>query len=468
MRRFILPAILITFVGCSSTHKLNVVRLADWSGAGDDGEFNRLVKTIYDEFEAANPGIDLQVEGTPDMQAYVTKTLLGHVAGTAPDVMRLDASSAAVFINNGVLLDLSEYINNDPSFSLDDYFPNVVDITRREKAVYGLPMGFTPMVLYYNKRLFDESGVPYPSNHWTYADFLDAAKKLTHDDQYGFDFSNWMAMWILFLWNNGGDVLSPDGTRASGYFDSPQSVEAVQFVSDLVRVHKVAPTLSQSAALGVDLFANGRTAMKITGHWSIIGFQASKEMSIEDLGVAPIPTNLPKSVTVMYESGLAIMKNCKNPDLAWALIKHLLSYDVQSRYNASGIELCARRDVAGEAALLPLSPLGFAGSELGQPSSDPRKRGQGVRGTIANGSFDVAQDDVLNFQIERVVPPRLEQAFVGIVPSCRPPWGARVERYNLIEPIGEKMMDRVLNQSIPVKQALQDAAREIDRELTKE
>jgi multiple sugar transport system substrate-binding protein len=424
----------VLLAGCAGVDK-NVVRMADWSGAGDDSDFNRLIQSVYDEFEARNPGVDLRIEGTPEMQAYVTKMLLGHVAGTAPDVMRLDASSAAVFIENGVLLDLGEYIRNDPSFSLDDYFPNVVAITQRDEAVYGIPMGFTPMVLYYNKDLFDAAGVAYPDGTWTYDEFLQAAKKLTKGDVYGFEFSNWMAMWILFLWNNGGDVLVSDGSRASGAFDSPQCVEAVQFLHDLVNVHKAAPTKSQTAALGVNLFANGRAAMKIVGHWELIDYtKDTAKVKVDRIGIAPPPTNLPKPVTVMYESGLAVMKNCKNPDLAWELVKYLCSYEVQRRYNATGIEVCAVKRVANEAAEAPHP----------QPLSPGGERG-----------------------VERVVPPGLEAAFLEIVPLARGPWGAKVERYNLVEPIGEKMMDRVLNQGVPPKQALRDAAREIDRELTK-
>ena len=405
-----------------------VVRFADWSGAGDDSEFNRIIQRVYDEFEQQHPGVDLRIEGTPDMQAYVTKTLLSHVAGTAPDVMRLDASSAAVFIDNDVLLDLRPYIEKEKSFSLDDFFPNVVDITRKDGAVYGIPMGFTPMVLYYNKDLFDKAGVAYPDGTWTYSEFLAAAKRLTHGDVYGFEFSNWMAMWVLFLWNNGGDVLSPDGARASGYFDSEQCVQAVQYLADMVNKEHVAPTKSQTAALGVNLFANGKAAMKIVGHWELIDYvKDTAKVKVPQIGIAPPPTNLSRPVTVMYETGLAVMKGCKNPDLAWELVKYLCSYGVQTRYNSTGIEVCANRRVAEEAA-------------------------------------DPSQTSAL----KRLVPAALEKAFVDIVPLARGPWGARVERYNLVEPIGEKMMDRVLNQGVSPTVALRDAAREIDRELAKE
>jgi multiple sugar transport system substrate-binding protein len=445
VRALSLLVVALLLLGCGEAER-NSLRMADWSGAGDDSEFNRLVQDVYRDFEEEQ-GVDLRIEGTPDTPAYVTKMLLSHVAGTSPDVMRLDASSAAVFIENGVLLDLRQYIERDAAFSLDDYFPNVVDITRRGDAMYGIPVGFTPMVLYYNKELFDAAGVAYPDGTWTYAEFLDAAKKLTRGDVYGFEFTNWMAMWILFLWNNGGDVLTADGSRAEGAFDSAECVEAVQFLHDLVNVHGVAPTKSQSAAIGVNLFANGRAAMKIVGHWELIDYtKDTAKVKVDRIGIAPPPSNLPQPVTVMYESGLAIMKNCKNPDLAWELIKYMSSYDVQRRYNSTGIEVCANKRVAEEAALTAESVQRF----FEQPSGDKPRRVDEVAPSI-----------------NRVVPAFLEKAFLGIVPLARGPWGARVERYNLVEPIGEKMMDRVLNQGVSPAVALRDAAREIDREFAK-
>jgi multiple sugar transport system substrate-binding protein len=152
----------------------------------------------------------------------------------------------------------------------------------------------------------------------------------------------------------------------------------------------------------------------------------------------------------MYESGLAIMKNCKNPDLAWEFIKYMCSYGVQSRYNSTGIEVCANKKVAREAAT-PWTSVSFSGP-IGHPG-----------GVIERPPKILHQGK----EIKRVVPPELEKAFLDIVPIARGPWGARVERYNLVEPIGEKMMDRVLNQGVPPREALRDAAREIDREFAK-
>jgi multiple sugar transport system substrate-binding protein len=400
-----------------------VVRITNWGGAGDDGEYERMVLKAYEDFEAANPGVDVRVEGIPGAGEYVQKMLLHFVAGTQPDVMVVDASSAAVFVNNGLLADLSPYIAKDPDVALEDYYPNVVDIARREDKVYAIPGDFTPMVLYYNKDLFDEAGLPYPDGSWDFEEFIQTAKRLTNRSKgrHGFVFSNWMPGWIMWLWNNGGDVLSPDGSRARGFLDSDQNVETVSWIRDMILVHKVAPTLSETASTGVDLFANGQAAMAISGHWAMIGYKnapkgpdGKPKINWQRLGVAPLPHNTPQSHTVMYEAGFAMPRNSPNPELGWKLIKMWTSREFQAKYNASGIAICARKDVSMARA------------------SDP-----------------------------------LESQFLPIVQTARPPWGARVEGYEAVERIGKVMMDSVLTGGVDVRTALRRAAEAIDREFQK-
>lgn len=77
------------------------VRSANWGSPGDDSDAMRLVRGLYEDFELAT-GVDLRVENIPGSQEYLRKVLLSYVAKSEPDVITLDASSAAIFIENGV------------------------------------------------------------------------------------------------------------------------------------------------------------------------------------------------------------------------------------------------------------------------------------------------------------------------------------------------------------------------------
>lgn len=405
---------LLLLAGCQNAAQSKTsIRFANWGGAGDDSEFSRLVKDIYAEFESENPDLKLRVEGIPGSQEYVNKLLLSFVADSEPDVITLDASSAAVFIDSGVLADLTPLIQADKSFKLSDYWENAVGISQRGGKTYAIPLDFTPIVMYYNRRMFREAGIPEPQAGWTYDEFLVAAKKLTKPGQYGFMFASRMPEWITWLWNNGGDVLNPKTHKAVGTLDSPQNVETLTYLREMINDHKVAPNVAEVTSGGVDYFNEGKAAMKVSGHWSLIGLaDKSSKVPLEDVGIVALPTNLAQPVTVMYAAGYAIGKNSKHKEAAWKFIKFMTSHAVQVRYNASGVAICGRRDVA----------------------------------------------EAKNDQ-------RLERVFNEIVPTARPPWGASVEGYAIVEDIGQRMMNAVLNQGKPIGQALKEAAIEIDREL---
>jgi multiple sugar transport system substrate-binding protein len=397
-----------------------VLRVSNWGGAQVDSEFMKLEHIFQQEFEAAHPGVRVQIEQIPGYGQYAPKLLMMHVAGSMPDVIALDASSAAVFINNGVVRDLVPFIEQDETFDLDNYFETVTATARRGDAIYTIPLDFTPMVMYYNKKLFDEAGVPYPRPGWSWDDFLETAERLTifpegarRPTQYGMFFENVMPFWVLWLWTNGGDVLSPDGQRASGYFDGPRSVEAVQFLVDLMTRYHVAPHPRESAAAGVDLFRGGQAAMDLKGHWMMIDYRADGM----DFGVVGLPTNGVPRVTVVYASGLSITTKAEHPKLAWEYIKHMTSTSVQVRRVASGLAISGNKEAAAH----------FAGTPV-------------------------------------------EDAFLEEVQYARPPWGSIVERYPFIEELGREMMEDILysNGELPVEQALRQTTKLIDAALAEQ
>lgn len=391
-----------------------VLRVANWGGPGADPTFMKIDRDVREAFERRH-GVRVQVEGIPGRGQYVPKLLMTYVAGNPPDVMTLDASSAAVFIDNGLLADLTPLIAKDPAFDLGAYFPNVVDVARRGDRLFAIPGDFTPMVIIYNKRLFDQAGVPYPRPGWTREEFLEAARALTVKEpgaasprQYGFKFENWMPAWLPWIWAGGGDVLSPDGTRAGGYLDSPATLDTIRFLVDMIHRDRLAPNLSESVATGIDLFRGGRAAMTLTGHWSLIEYRVDKM----DVGITSIPRVGDHRVTVMYEAGMAISEASPHKDLAWEYVKYMTGVAAQKEKLAMGLAISANREVARL----------FAGTEV-------------------------------------------EDAFLEEVARARPPWGSRVERYELVEDLGREMMEDILTGGEAIEDTVRRTAALIDAEL---
>jgi multiple sugar transport system substrate-binding protein len=408
--------------------------VANWGGASDDSEFARLVQRLYRGFESENPGVRLQVEKIPGSQEYATKLVFAHVSGSMPEAPTLDASSAAPFIEHGILADLSGRMASGPRE--EEFWPNVVDMFRRGTAVYAVPIDFTPVVLYYNRAHFREAGIRPPDTAWDLADFVAAARELTRDGRSGLDMPNWMPGWIPWVWNHGADVLDPSGSKATGHLDSPATLEALTYMADLVLRHKVAPSLSEMAAAGVDYFASGRASMMLSGHWELVGLQSASGVAMEDVGVMPVPGRVRgQSVTVMYGAGLSLAAASKEPEAAWEFVRYWTSRRVQSAYNSSGIAVCGRLDVASEA--------------VQAVPRYPRPEGGTRAATVA----------------EQEAHRQREEAFLRIVPTARAPWGTRVAKYAAIEQIGQRMMDAVLRNGVDPERAARAAAAEADRVL---
>ncbi len=406
-------------IGCATPHHEIVLTIATWGDPVSTDSYTKSLNQLYKNFELDHPGVVIKREVVPDQ--YVSKMVLDHDAGAQADILILDAASAALFINNHLVKNLQPQVQADPNFHLQDFYPSTLAIADRGKAIYAIPQDFTPMVIYYDKSKFIKYNVPFPKDNWDFADFLKTAKALNHPPNcWGFVFGNWMPGWVMWLWNNGGDVLNLSTKRSLGTLNSPQNCQTFQFLNDLVNTDKVSPSPSAQNSLGIDLFANGDAAMTVSGHWSLVGYKQSPidpktgkpGLNWKNLGVAPMPHNTPTPQTVIYESGYAESSQCRHPKLAWEFIKYMTSYKVQMVYNQSGIAIDARKDVA-----------------------------------------------------EARATSNLEKEFLATVSGGRSPYGSKINNYTLVEPIGQSALEAVLTNHVPPKQALTEAAKQIDNEL---
>src|SRR5439155_215825 len=123
----------------------------------------------------------------------------------------------------------------------------VLSFFTRGDALYALPKGYTPLLVVYNKDLFDRARIPYPTDDWTWDDFLRIAQRLTRDtdgdgviDQWGSYFDRRPFVWIPWIWAGGGDVLCPDGRRASGCLDGPHTIAAIRWYTGWITRYGIA------------------------------------------------------------------------------------------------------------------------------------------------------------------------------------------------------------------------------------
>lgn len=184
---------------------------------------------------------------------------------------------------------------------------------RYQGGVYGLPWIAQPVILYYNKKLFQEAGVPFPDDSWTWDTFKDAAAKLTRDtdgdgkpDVYGFTLNGWPPV-AMFIWQAGGDLVGPDGTTAP--IDSPEAIQAVKFYQELIYNPKYAPPQEVINEQGfADMFKAGKVAMFMGG--------ASDDLDRVpglDVGVARVPAGPKGRTTFAWTAATSVWAKTPHP-----------------------------------------------------------------------------------------------------------------------------------------------------------
>jgi multiple sugar transport system substrate-binding protein len=295
-------------------------------GTGDSGEGLNPHQEIIARFEEENPDILIQLEAVAGRD-YYTRLFTQIAAGDAPDIMQIGEGAVYRFVSRGAFLNLEDFVKGDYPLDTSIYLPGVLDPGQLDGEQWVMPKDFTPLGVYYNKKIFDEYGVAYPEDGWTWDEFLETAKALTKDtdddgntDIWGVQLTaNWTTGFEYWIYAAGGSLISEDGQTVIGYMDSPQAIEAVQFYADMYNVHKVSPPPADFSlwAGGNADFENGQAAMRLFGRWPQAGLLTNPEV---DLGVVGVPVGAERA-NVFFWGGFGIFSGTKHPEAAWRFLR---------------------------------------------------------------------------------------------------------------------------------------------------
>lgn len=296
---------------------------------GDSGELTFMIwdrgqepgmSAIAAEFEKQNPGAKVKVQ-VVGWDEYWTKLEAGATGGALPDLFWMHSAYFYDYASNDMLLEVDSKIDNG-----FEHFPkDLVELYQYKGKQYAVPKDFDTIGLFYNKELFDKAGVPYPKEGWTWADYLETAKKLTKDGVYGTaaPLNVQEGFWNT-MYQNGGYVIK-DGK--SGYND-PASVEAIQWWLDLSLKEKVSPMQKDFDEMDpYTAFISGKVAMVQLGAWMVAPIEENAEFA-KKVAVAPLPKGK-QNATIYNGLGYAASAKTKNPEL----VKKFLAFVATEQAN---------------------------------------------------------------------------------------------------------------------------------------
>jgi multiple sugar transport system substrate-binding protein len=233
----------------------------------------RVLTNLVDEFNASHPDVQVDVSsGGVTVDEMLPKVISAIAAGTYPDVVYLYGSWAANIAKSGKTVDLSDRVN-EPGFNWDDFWESSKQIVSPGGKVIGFPALIDNLSVIYNKDIFDQAGVSYPSPDWTWDDFRQMAKELTDpaENIYGVNYpvsGSLDTVWRFFpgLWQRGGQIISDDGSQAM--FNSQAGIDNLTLWQQMATVdHSV--FFDPNDAKAEPLFTSGHLAMFVSGPWEV-------------------------------------------------------------------------------------------------------------------------------------------------------------------------------------------------------
>ncbi len=321
----------------------DVVKLVfgGWGATAEDNGVQAAIK----EFVKENPNIAVEWQLTPAAADYMQQLLTNFAAGTAPDASFITADSFETLRAAGQLMDITDRVKADPQLSQPNYFFEPQETDRCADANghwHGIGSTWVAHHTYINLDLFEKAGIKPPGfkdeEIWDWDTYVANAKQLTldgngkHPDDAGFDPDNiqqfgtdWGLWWMPIaaaIYSNGGEYVNKDGLLA---IDSPEAMEAMQRLVDLIYKHHVGPRTSTMADLGMtntQMIDNNRLAMGIEGSWALSYINPS--MMKVPLGTGAIP-KMKKPAALMQAHFHAIISSTQHPEEAWQWLKFLAS-----------------------------------------------------------------------------------------------------------------------------------------------
>ncbi len=322
---------------------------------GDPAE-KAAYESLVAAFDAKFPEINVNLIHIPGQNDYRRRMATDFASGSPADITLINYRRYASFAVKGVLEPLGPYLANSQVIKEADFYPEAMQPFYWQTELMCIPQNLSSLVVYYNKKLFDDAGVAYPSDDWTWDDFLATAKALTKDtdgdgatDQFGLGTEASIFRLAPFVWQNGGDIVDnpTDPTRLT--LDTPEASEAVKWFINLQVEHKVVPDAVQEAAEDSESrFQNGRLAMFLN---SRRGVPTYREIEAFDWDVAPLPQGKEKA-GILHADAYCMSKSAENKEAVWTFIEFANSVEGQTIVAASGRTVPSLKSVAESVAFL--------------------------------------------------------------------------------------------------------------------
>jgi len=317
--------------------------LSMWARSSTEAYSTAMVKAFN---ESHTDKINLNL--IPNEQ-FVAKVGTAIAGGAPPDLMSIDLIYVPTFARGEELTDITAQAKALPFY--DVLSKSHLRLSTFEGRLYAVPYSAEASFLMYNKALFRRAGLDPEAPPRSWAEVRSAAEKITAlaDGTYGYYFpgntaGNNVFTFLPLIWAAGGDILSPDGSKAT--VTSPAVAGALAHMHAMWAEKTIPPSARNDGAENIIATpANGKVGMWAGGAFTVTGLRRlSPNMEV---GATFIPGETPGQWS-SFAGGdaIAIPRGSKQPRIAWEFIQWTFSAEVQIGILARNNALPVRTDLA--------------------------------------------------------------------------------------------------------------------------
>lgn len=304
---------------------------------------------IFDDFRKTHPKITLEAVPVPaaTWTAYADSVILQLSGGREFDVVQAAVNVQQLFISKGVVQRLDDYIKRDQA-ELTDYFSDEnqkflqwnTSLVSKDGGRYYLPADYNTYCAWVNTKMFQDAGVPVPTDDWSWDDLMAAGAKicdrpgkyLFHVDPGDMFF---FQPWAL---TNGGTLLNADWTMST--LADPKTIEAAAFAQSLC--HKGYSPKPGGSFDAVTAFAQDKLAVFGCGMW--LNPSVKQAGAAAKAKIVAWPQKTTKGTSVGWNA-YPIINKSKNKEAAWAFVKYLASKPAVENLAKTGQATPGRKSV---------------------------------------------------------------------------------------------------------------------------
>ena len=331
-----------------------------WAMGAEGDNLPKLTK----EFEAANPGVKVEVTAIPWDAAH-DKFKTAITADKTPDAAMVGTTWMGEFATQAL----------DPTPAAIDksvFFEGAQKTTEVAGTSYGVPWYVETRLVYYRKDLAAKAGITTLPTDWAGLKAMAKAMQDKAGAKWGLNLQaggqgSWQTI-LPFAWSNGAEVATEDQKKFT--FDTPETAEAVKyyqsFFTDGISLPKAAAEGSTEPN-----FVNGSVPMFISGPWMMGAVEKVGGAGFKDkYGVMPMPKQK-TATSFVGGSDLVVFKNSKNRDSAWKLVQWLSDPATQVKWYGLSTDLPSVKSAWQDPALTADEKLAVFGKQLEDAKAPP-------------------------------------------------------------------------------------------------